>query len=181
MADLIYEVKVDWAMTDWSADPDFSQAIDDISSYVMGIYFSKGKDKELGNTPASTLELRLNNSDKRFSPPYAGGPLYGLLLPWKVIRVRIQHDSIWYPRFFGYISKYKIEPHIEKFRAYIYATDGLDLLARQMITHDNDNVVRMTDGAAVGKVLDVAGWSATRRDIDLDGGDITEYPDCYEF
>lgn len=181
MPELTYEVKVDWDMVDWAADPDFSEGIDDISSYVKAVSFSKGKDKELGNIPASTVEIILRNEDGRFSPPNASSPLYGKLLPWRMIRLRIQHDSIWYPRFFGYISKYKIEPHPERQVAYIYATDGMDLLARQIITQDEDDKTKMSDGAAVGKVLDAAGWSATRRDIDTDGGEITEYPACYVF
>lgn len=181
MAELSYEVKVDWDMTDWADDPDFSQEIDDISSYVKSITFSRGKDKELGNAPASTLELMLRNEDGRFSPPNAASPLYGKLLPWRVIRVRILHDAVWYNCFFGFISKYSVYPKPERQVAYIYATDGMDLLARQMITQDEDDKTSMTDGAAVGKVLDAAGWSATRRDIDTDGGDITEYPACYVF
>lgn len=181
MPELTYEVMVDWDMTDWAADPDFSEGIDDITSYVMSISFSKGKDKELGNIPASTVEIKLNNSDARFSPPNASSPLYDKLLPWRMIRVRVEHDSVWYNHFFGFISRYKIEPHPEKEIAYIYATDGMDLLARQIITQDDDDLTSMTDGAAVGKVLDAAGWSASRRDIDTDGGNITEYPACYVF
>lgn len=181
MADLIYEVKVDWDMTNWADDPDFSEGIDDISSYVKSVSFSKGKDKELGNAPASTVEIVLKNEDGRFSPPNVGSPLYGKLLPWRVIRVRIQHNTIWYNRFFGFISRYRIEPHPERQVAYIYATDGMDLLARQIITQDDDDKTSLTDGAAIGRVLDAAGWSSSRRDIDTDGGEITEYPACYVF
>jgi len=152
MAEPIYEVMVDWDMALWSDEPDFSEAIDDISGYVMGVSFSGGKDKELGNAPASTMEVRLDNSDGRFTPCNTGSPLDGKMLPWRIIRVRVWLVDEWHYRFFGHISKYKVEPHPLKQRAYIYATDGLDLLARQLLIYEDgvcftaDTLVLLANG-----------------------------------
>ena len=39
-------------------------------------------------------------------------------------------------------------------------------------------MTQITDGAAIDRVLDACGWSATRRSIDYSGGDILSYPVC---
>ena len=179
---ITYEIMVDWDMTDWTAAPDFSQAIDDISADVNNIRWLRGDDREEGNIPASTLELTIIPSEyAKYSVYNAAGDLYGKLLPWKVVRIRATHQGTTYNIFFGYISKIKCDPNPQNPSAYIYVTDGIDLLARTLITQDENIRETMTDGAAVGKVLDAAGWSATRRDLDIDGGEIFQYPETSAF
>jgi len=179
---ITYEVKVDWDATDWMATPDFSEDIDDISSYVKTIYIDRGKKVELGNTPAGTLDITLNNSDKRFSPPYAAGPLYEKIRPWLPVRVRaIVSGGALITFYAGFISKISVNPHKSVQEAYLYCTDGMDLLARNMVAVDKSNRNMVTDGAAIGKVLDGAGWPAGKRSIDTDTGAIVNYPTTTEY
>ena len=65
--------------------------------------------------------------------------------------------------------------------AYFYATDGLDLLAKQIVIQDIDDKTEMTDGEAIAAILDAAGFNDTRRSIDVDGGDIVNFPDTFAF
>ena len=179
---ITYEVKVDWDATDWMATPDFSQGIDDISSYVKTIYIDRGKKVELGNTPAGTLDITLNNSDKRFSPPYAAGPLYEKIRPWLPVRVRaIVSGGALITFYAGFISKISVNPHKSVQEAYLYCTDGMDLLARNMVAVDKSDRSMVTDGAAIGRVLDGAGWPADKRNIDTDTGAIVNYPTTTEY
>ena len=63
----------------------------------------------------------------------------------------------------------------------MYCTDGMDLLARNMVTQDETNRAKVNDGEAVGKVLDAAGWPVAKRSIDTEGSSIVEYPLTVEF
>lgn len=179
---LVCRFCVDWDATDWSVTPDFSEAIDNITDYVKSWHIDRGKDKELGNVPSGVLELVLDNSDKRFSPPYTG-PLSGKIRPWLPIRAEWDEDGApsWIPFYTGFISRIRITPHLDSQEAYFYCTDGMDLLARNMVTQDKQNTSSVTDGAAIEKLLDSAGWSATNRAIDTDSGLTLKYPDTAEY
>lgn len=179
---ITYEVHVDWDATDWLATPDFTQGIDDITSYVKHLYVDRGKETESGNIPAGTLDITLDNSDKRFSPSYAAGPLYGKIRPWLPVRVRATVTGgaaiVFYT---GFISRIAVNPHEDVQRAYLYCTDGMDLLARNMVSVDKGNRSMVTDGAAIGYILDGAGWPAGKRSIDVDTGAIVNYPSTTEY
>jgi len=178
---IVYEEKVDWDATDWLATPDFSQAIDDITGYVKSISIDRGKKTELGNIPAGTLDITLNNADKRFSPPYDKGPLYGKIRPWLPVRIRATINGDTQTIYTGFISRISVNPDMDVQEAYLYCTDGMDLLARNMVAVDKSNRSMVTDGAAIGYVLDGAGWPASKRSIDTDTGAIVNYPTTTEY
>ena len=172
-----YEVFVDWDMTDWAAEPDFSESYDDISNDIQTISATRGKETEDGNAPAATLEIRMKPGlVSKYSPVNTAGALYGKLLPWRVIRVRATNDGgeNYWPVYFGHISKYSINPHPSRQAVSIYCTDGTDLLARQIINQDYDAREDMSEGEAVESVLNEAGWSSARRSIDTGG--TVKYP-----
>jgi hypothetical protein len=174
-----YDVKVDWDMTDWSAEPDFGQAEDDISQDVQSVDIARGKDTESGNAPAATLEIRLKPGlCLKYSPVNSDGPLYGRLLPWRAINVMTIYSGSGYQLYAGFISKISINPHEDIQSVTLYCTDGMDLLARQLLTEDHDNKSAMTEGDAVSIILDAAGWGG-RRSIDTGGSVI--YPGVSEY
>ncbi len=179
---ITYEVMIDWDATDWQATPDFSEAIDDISAYVKTIYTDRGKGVELGNIPAGTLDMTLRNSDGRFSPTYGAGPLFGKMRPWLPVRVRATVTGGAAITFYtGFISRISVNPDPDVLEAYLYCTDGMDLLARNMVAVDKGDRSMVTDGAAIGYVLDGAGWPASKRSIDVDTGAIVNYPTTTEY
>lgn len=178
---IVYSFHVDWDATDWAATPDFSEAIDDITNYVKSHYIERGKNQERGNNQAGTLDLILNNSDKRFSPPYAAGPLYGKIRPWLPVRVRATVNGDTQTVYTGFISRIKVNPSLDVQEAYFYCTDGMDLLARNMVTQDENDRTLMNDGEAVDRVLTAAGWPIAKRSIDVDGSTIVKYPLTVEF
>lgn len=177
-----YEFMVDWDATDWTAIPDFSQAIDDITRFVKRYYIDRGKKVELGNNPAGTIDIILNNEDKRFSPPNTSSPLTGKMRPWLPVRIRatITGGSA-LPVYTGFISRIAVNPHLDVQEAYLYCADGMDLLARNMIAVDEGDRTMITDGEAVGKVLDAAGWPSHKRNIDTDTPPVVNYPATAEY
>ena len=74
---------------DWDNDGDFGDANEDITSDVYsaswGLGFAKPHDP-IAKT--GELALELVNTDRKYSPAYTGGPLYGNLKPMRKVRVR---------------------------------------------------------------------------------------------
>jgi hypothetical protein len=97
------------------------------------------------------------------------------------VRVQATYAETTYDLFYGYINRITAYPIKNKQEIYFYCTDGIDLLAKQIVIQDMDHKTTQTDGASVAEVLDAAGWNATRRAIDVDGGDITSFPDTYDY
>jgi hypothetical protein len=174
-----YFVFVSWNTVGWQTEPDWLGEYDDISEYVEDWHIVDGKDSEAGNYVASTLDLILKNESKIFTPTYVPGPLHGLLLPMKQVIFLSSHNDVVYPLFYGYIDQLTVKPHWEAKQAELYCTDGMDVLARQLISQDWNNRMKMTAGAAVGKILDAAGWSPTRRVLDTMGGANLNYPESH--
>jgi len=157
------------------------EGIDDITAYVKSHYIERGKNQEQGNIQAGTLDITLNNASKRFTPTYDASPLYGKMRPWLPVRVRATINGDTQTIYTGFISRIKVNPHLDVQEAYFYCTDGLDLLARNMVTQDGSDQTVMNDGEAVDKVLDAAGWPVAKRSIDTDGSEILKYPLTVEF
>jgi len=175
------EFMVDWNAANWLDTPDFSEAIDDISTYVKAYQITRGMAVEQGNTPAGTMQLTLDNSDGTFSPVNTGSTLTGLMRPWLPVRFRATVGVTTYTVYTGFISRISCSPHGSKQAATLYCTDGMDLLARNMVVQDETATTAESDGDAVGAVLDAAGWPAAKRTLDVSGGDITKYPLTVEY
>ena len=170
------EFCVDWGATDWTATPDFTDDIDDISAYVKAYSVDRGMKVEQGNTPAGTMNLTLDNSTARFSPVNTDSALTGLMRPWLPVRFRATVGATTYVVYTGFISRITCNPHGSKQYAMLYCTDGMDLLARNMVVQDEGQRSSVTDGDAVGALLDAAGWPVTKRQLDTSGGKIARYP-----
>ncbi len=179
---ITYEVKVDWDATNWMATPDFSDGIDDISNYIKKLFVDRGKNVGLGNIPSGVVEITLDNQDRRFTPTYSSSPLYGKMRPWLPIRVRATVTGGSAITFYtGFISRISVNSHINVKEAYLYCTDGMDLLARNMVTTEKTTRGMVTDGAAVGHILDAAGWPSGKRSIDTDTNAAVNYPSVTEY
>lgn len=137
-------------------DPDYNT--------VLGLRTEIGRDEQLAEATAGIALISCDNFYGDFSPELAGGQYVGKLQIGKLITVYEIYDGIQYPHFQGRI--HKIEPHgeLDNPLAFITALDGLDDLAEVEV-----NTVMRTDteaGELFEDILDAAGWSATKRDVD---------------
>jgi len=178
MAAITYTLMAFWDTLDWTNPT--SGADDDITSDVKWWRVRRGKDKELGNVTAGTLEFALKNADKKYTPCYTAGALYGRLRPWIPVTLTADHDGNTYTVYTGYISRISVYPSLSKQEAVIRCTDGMDLLARNMVTLDKDDRTAQNEGTALDALLTQAGWPAALRDLDVDSGDSIDYPAVYE-
>ena len=177
-----YSVKIDWDCADWAGAFDFSQTIDDVTSYVIPpIRIARTSKPDDWVYPAATLELKFNNLSGRFYPTLATSPLFGKIRIWLPVQVVVTHLAIPYTIYTGFICGFAAKPLKGEQDIYIYATDGMDVLAKQIIIQDMDDKANMTDGEAVIEILNAVGWSAVRRTIDLTGGDIIKMPDTFAY
>ncbi|MCJ7669564.1 MAG: hypothetical protein MUO61_03485 [Dehalococcoidia bacterium] len=179
---ITYEVMIDWDATNWADDPVFS-GDDDISDDVAYIEIVRGKETEEGNAPAATLQIRLKAGlCADYSPYNITSPYHDRIRPWLPVRIKATHNAVVYPVYFGFISSIKIDPRPDRQTVTLYVTDGTDLLARQMVTQDPEHRTKVSDGDAIERILDAAGWSTVRRNIDKDGGDdLFNYPNTYNY
>lgn len=185
---ITYEVCIDWDATNWSATPDFSESYDTVAGTagadgVNLVSIQRGKQKEEGNAPAATCEIRMRPSfHAKYSPYNADSNLEGKIRPYLPVRVRSYYNSEYKTIFTGFISAIRVHPHADIQSVVFYCTDGMDLLARQLITQDPTDTTEMSDGEAIGKILDAAGWSSSKRDIDTSGGsNLLNYPACTQY
>jgi hypothetical protein len=174
-----YSICIDWDCADWAGVHDFTG--DDITSDVERFRIYRGKDKDTNSYPAATLELTINNLTGNYYPTNAAGTPGPKVRLWLPVRVQATYNAVTYNLYYGYINRITAHPTRSMRYIYFYATDGIDLLAKQIVIQDMDDKTVMTDGEAAGFILDAASWNAARRSIDVDGGDITDFPDTFEY
>ena len=165
MASAVYKIEVDW-----NNNGSFADADEDISNDVKSISYSRGKDEELGKANPGTLEIRVNNSDGKYSPTKSGG-IFTNLLPKRVIKVTTTSPAA-YNLFYGYIESITPHPDPASQDCYISAIDGLDFMARAEL--DTVLYKDTVTGTLVTNILDAAAWSASLRSIDA-GQDTVPY------
>ena len=158
MTNPTYQVYVDWDCADFAGVHDFTTAIDDISADVKHLRISSGKDKDSNTYPAATLEMVLENSSGKYYPTATSGDLVGKVRLWLPVKVEATYATVVYPLYYGYINRITAYPIKSKQDIYIYATDGIDLLAKTIVVQDMDDKTIMNDGEAVSQVLNAAGW-----------------------
>ncbi|MCJ7744110.1 MAG: hypothetical protein MUO99_06070 [Dehalococcoidales bacterium] len=186
---ITYDVRIDWDCTDWAGVHDFSDPVgartyDDISEYVKSpIRIARNKQPDDWVYPAATLELKLNNISGIFYPTLVTGALYGKIRIWLPIRIIATYNAVDYPLYYGFLNKLACYPIRDKGHVYLYATDGIDVLAKSIIIQDMDDKTTIgvvSDGAAVHLLLDAGGWGA-RHTIDVTGGNIISMPDTFVY
>jgi len=153
---------------DWDNNGSFAGTYDDITADAMYAEVSRGKDERLPfdrvKTNTGQMSLTVKNTDEKYCPENSGGVLYGNLLPRRPVRFRVEYDGVVYEQFSGYIENIIPHPHKAEQTARILCVDGMDYLGRadvHVVLQENQY-----SGTLIGLLLDSAGWSATKRNID---------------
>jgi len=81
----------------------------DVTAYVRGLSFQRGRSTELDQFQTGSASVVLSNADRRFDPLYASSPYAGALTPLRPIRITLEHidgasATQTVPVFFGYID-----------------------------------------------------------------------------
>ena len=75
-------------LVDWQGDGRFAGADDDITDAVLQLSLRHMRDLKTEYMGAARLDIRLANSDHKYSPPNAASPLFGSLKPGRKIWLR---------------------------------------------------------------------------------------------
>ena len=134
----------------------------EITQYVTGATWRRGRDDTLLEGQPGTATLRLRNDDGRFSPALASSPLYGNVASMRAIRIHGTHASITYNLFFGYIQSVIPEPLQTQQSCTISLADGSVWLslAKSTPSYTNDR-----SDVEIGLALDSASWPAALRTL----------------
>ncbi len=169
MADITYNVYIDWDNNGSVASGAFTSG-ETVSSRVLNVrtnqQWSFGRDsaRSLAAVKPAEVTLELNNVSRDYSPDNASSPLFGNVGPGKPVLIRATHSAVNYDLFWGFIDDFTIDPFREHKSVTLTCIDALGKLAQAQVTTDAYQSIQT--GTAVGKVLDAAGWSASKRDLD---------------
>jgi hypothetical protein len=167
---------------DWNGNGVFNAGTEDISSFVIDLQWTRGRDfaSQLdGRSVSGKLTAQLLNTDGRFSPANvatATNPITsasGSLLPGRQVRLQADSGDFDYefpiifatPLWQGFLREITPFPKVK-------GRSISALVAVGPLAHLNEKTVRFAYtsapvplGTAVDNILDAAGWDATARDI----------------
>ena len=147
----------------------------DITSRVITINTTRGKNRDLDRFSAGSLNILASNEDRAFDPNYASSPYAGAIVPRREVRVTVDGVRVITTTIDDW--NYGYSPDGSS-RAEIVATDDFTLLARQVLTAGT--ATPELSGARVSAVLDMlsVAWPEGRRSIDT--GESTLGADVFE-
>jgi hypothetical protein len=158
--------------TAWFDSGSYGAWVDE-TAYLLSADWKRGRDyasQLTGRASAGQLDVQLRNIDGRFASFNSAGALYGKLLPGRRVRIRTTSPTaeiLWT----GFIDEIRPNPGSRESAptALLRASGPLKwIAARRASTAVYTSTLT---GAAVGYILDDAGWPAAARVIDA--GQIT--------
>lgn len=104
-----------WSIeVDWDRKGNFDGQYDDVTNRTVMAQWFLGERKPYQEAADEVkLSLILDNSDKRFSPEYQGGPLHNKLHPFKPVRIQSNDGSTIRTHWVGWIES--IQPKVNSF------------------------------------------------------------------
>jgi hypothetical protein len=165
MAAITHDLRVDW-----SNNGSFTDAEENVTGRVCarpGVTVQFGRDQYRALSPVAAGEMRfeLDNASREYSPENSGSPIGANLKPGRPVRHQITHDAITYGVFRGHLDDFNINPDTNVKRAWFTCLDGLAKLVKPKVSTPLHEGIRT--GAAIGHVLDAAGWPSGSRDLDI--------------
>ena len=163
-------------LVDWDNDGNYGNAHSDITSDVIDVSWSRGRDyasQLSGNSVSGKLTAVIHNTSGKYSPNNTSSALTGKIEPGLRIRLNAGTGSFPYtfpilfndtPHFVGRLEEIRPEPSSKGAkRAKLVAYGTLGFLNDFKIDLATQTSVR-TD-QAIGAILDDAGWPATDRSL----------------
>ena len=152
---------------DWNNDGDFSDANEDCTADLLSVQTTLGRDfasQIAGDVSTGTLVAYMLNLTGKYSTFNTSSPIYGSILPNRPVRLRTTAPGP-YTLWQGFISRIEPDVQVGPYNTVrLYAVGGIELLANATVTPEAST--GDLTGTLIGLVLDEAGWSATKRNID---------------
>lgn len=152
---------------DWDRTGTFGTGTQDITSSVKNFNVERGKNSELDETITGMAELRVINTDKRFSPEFSSGTFYGKLKPGRPIQISATASGTSYPLFTGFLTEIKPKPSKTDQDAYIVASDSFWKLRQPVST---PLMATVTEAQLISTIISLCQASGDTIPISADAG-----------
>jgi len=149
---------------DWDNDGLFANAYSDVTEDLLEIRWDRGRDHILGKAITSTCSFSLKNTDDKYSPPNAAGPLYNKLKPFRQVKLTATFQATTYSLWRGYVISIEPLPKATERRAVFTCADAFCVFR---LAEANTGLLKdLTTGAIIDALLDEISWPAELRAID---------------
>lgn len=142
----------------------------DISPYLLQFSTRRGRNMELDRNEAGTMQLLLDNRDRRFEPLYTPSPYYPNVVPMRRIRLRVRWDatSTIYDVFDGFVEEWpQTYAGWGNFgQVQVSCVDAFEVLNNAVFASDGTRPEELTSDR-IQFVLDQIGWPSDRRNISV--------------
>lgn len=153
---------------DWNNDGITGEIHEDVTDYLLSISWRRGRDHAstlTGQTTSLSFTAELDNRDGRFNSFLATGPMYGLLLPGRMVRFVSTFSGATTTQFTGYLTSIQLNPELGGgHTATISGFGPLGKIARQSVSIALQ--INKDTGTIIDAILDAAGWPTDKREID---------------
>jgi hypothetical protein len=159
-----------WVLeVDWNNDGSFSGTYELETQRIVSLTIRRGRPNwlttesdgaaRLARMRPGTMQLELDNNDRRFDPFYTSSVLYPNVLPGRDVRLRVRDATadVIYTVFRGMMDDIDLMPPKEK-RVVIRVSDGWRLLADRKTTLAL--ATSQTTDVPMGNILNDVGWSS---------------------
>ncbi len=156
-------------LVDWTGSGLFDGPYDDITADVKEAAWSIGRDyasQLTGRSMAGSAWLLVKNYEGRYSSFKTASPIYGLVLPARLMKIRMTVAGVTVTEWQGFLDTVEPQPRLGgSNQAVVRGIGPLGLMERADISVAVQTGI--LTGAAVGAILDGAGWPAADRVIDV--------------
>lgn len=155
---------------EWGDGGAFAGAGEDVTARVLGdrgVTMERGRDqlKELAQPMAGRLEFALDNRSRDYSTENAASPRYAALRPGHRTRVAATYAGVGYTLATCVLDDIAQEPALGTRAVRLPGLGMLSRLAGKRVT--TALYTGITTDAAIGAILDAAGWPALQRAIGI--------------
>ncbi|MBQ1064467.1 hypothetical protein [Micromonospora sp. C41] len=158
-----YEVSIDWAGDGTFPRVGRGRVFD--RGTALTAQYGRERGRAFDPLAGGRGQFELDNRSRDYTPENPLSPLAGRLLPGRELRVRATYGGVTYGLLRGYVDDFELQPGPDQRSVQVTALDGLARLQRVRLSTPLYSGVRT--GAAIGLLLDAAGWPADRRDLDV--------------
>jgi len=135
----------------------------DVTNYVRGINWNRGKGRRFANFQAGSFSISLNNHDRTFDPTYESSPFFGNIIPRREVRIT-SGTAI---QFTGWIDDWNLAYTPDgNSLAEAVGSDAFTILAKQFVAAGTPT--QEYTGERIDSVLSDPGvnWALELRDIE---------------
>ena len=148
----------------WTTNPGDTPSWVDVTSYLEGFSFKRGRDYEADEIQAGTATITLDNRDRRFDPTYTGGAYGSDVKLKRRVRLQATWDSVTYDLFHGIIEAYRptIAPDNGDATMELTVSDLIAALTGALVS---GSFAQQRTDVRIGAILDAIGWPAGERTL----------------